>query len=67
VFPFTSHITLGLGKPVTLQQNLAQSPSHIVTGSGLLTNCGGSLRFSSSSLISGVLKILLTHKNQVNI
>lgn len=55
VCPLISHITLGLGKPVTRQQNLAQSPSVTVYGSGLLTNTGACLGLSSSTCSSGTL------------
>lgn len=51
-----SHITRGRGKPVTLQQNRAQSPSTVVQGSGLVTKIGFSLGFSSSSGFSGRLE-----------
>uniref|UniRef100_A0A224Y470 Putative secreted protein n=1 Tax=Panstrongylus lignarius TaxID=156445 RepID=A0A224Y470_9HEMI len=55
VWSLINHMTLGLGKPVTLQQNLAQSPSLTVTGSGLLTKTGDSLSFSSSIFSSGAI------------
>ena len=57
VCPLISHITRGLGTPVTRQQNLDKSPSSTVTGSGLLTNTGGARTFSTSVSSSGTLKV----------
>jgi len=55
VCPLIIHITRGLGCPVTRQQNLDQSPSSTVTGSGLLTKIGADRTFSSSPSSSDTL------------
>ena len=53
VCPLMSHMTLGRGCPVSLQQKRAQSPSFTEHGSGFSTNWGASGGFSSSAGISG--------------
>lgn len=55
VFPLISHITRGLGCPVTRQQKRAHSPSSTVAGSGRLTNTGAQRAFVSSAGASGTL------------
>lgn len=56
VLPFMSHMTRGLGWPVTRQQKRAYSPSSTVTGSGRLTNTGGERALASSGTCSGTLQ-----------
>lgn len=50
-----SHITRGRGYPVTLQQNLAHSPSLTMVASGFETNTGFSFSLASSSFSSATL------------